>query len=380
MSMAELPIAIMGFNRPNYLQRVLTSLKTQQGVDLSRHKLLYFQDGSIDPYSGEERASQSDIERNIKIFKDNFPDGQVFSSESNLGVALNFERAEREVFDNLSAPAAIFLEDDLVLGPLYLKAMYEMLELASSHPEIGYVSVYGDHIASLDEQRRRSAEIALLGHNWAFALTQAQWRKSAPYVEQYLALVRGADYRKRPGQKIKDLFHSWGCGAPGTSQDVAKTLACFLTGGVKLNTVPAYGQYIGEIGLHTNPGLFAKMGFGETKVMEDELLLPHEITTEALVQVRKQLASYCNGEISSAPKPQADPPIRMTDAEVSLLTRYLRRSKFYLEFGCGGSTALAIRESKGMIVSVDSDATWISKLKQVATVQQAVSSGRLAGC
>lgn len=303
------PIVVMSFNRPHYLERVLGSLKGQAGITLDDHPIYLFQDGSVNRHSGKRHARDEDIDRSIALFERFFPAGKSRPSPDNLGVALNFERAEREVFDTLDAPYAIFLEDDLELGPYYLKTMLHLAEMVLARQDIGYFAAYGKHLSTREHQMACADQIIPLNHNWAFGLTQAQWRRSQPYVAEYLDLVRDLDYRDRPHEDIFKLTQSWGAGAPGSSQDVIKSIACYLTGGCKINTTPAFGQYIGETGLHSNPELFSRMGFGKTQVMDQDIFAKAQFSDEEIRSVRKALKSY-----SEIVLPAARPDAPMPDA------------------------------------------------------------------
>jgi hypothetical protein len=295
------PIVIMSFNRPAYFAKVIESLQSQKDIEF-KGPILLFQDGAVNPFSGRRYASDEEIGANIELFRRAFPEGEVHASSDNLGVALNFDRAERHVFEKLDARRAYFFEDDLVLGPYYLKTLDRLAALAFARPDIGYAAAYGDHRADIETQRRRAGDLTPMSHNWAFALSREQWRRSTKYVDQYLSLVRNIDYRDRQRNEMVDLFHSWGCGAPGTSQDVAKTLACHLTGGLKVNTATAFGRYIGEQGLHTNPTLFARLGYGSTQVMADDIFALSQIADSQLLPIRASLAHYVSAEIG-APRP-----------------------------------------------------------------------------
>jgi hypothetical protein len=375
------PIAILAFNRPTYLKRVLESLKAQQGIQSDDLDIYLFQDGAVNAVSGKRHALDEDIAENIRLFSEIFPTGKVMASESNLGVALNFERAERLVFEKIEAPFAIFLEDDMELGPYYLKTMRHLAGIALKRSDIGYFAAYGNHRIAMEQQKADPNGLTTLGHNWAFGLTRAQWLKSAPYVNQYLALVRDVDYRERPTDKIADLFHAWGCGAPGTSQDVAKTLACHLTGSVKVNTLAAFGRYIGERGLHTTPEFFARNGFDKTQVMEDDVFTRDAVGEEDIARMRADIVKYCASEMPGRAKPAPsqpeDIPLRMTEAETEALKKRLKRSRHYLEFGCGGSTLLAVRNSPGHVVSVESDPGWIAKISEHPEIKKVAAGGRL---
>ena len=76
-----------------------------------------------------------------------FPNGAVFESNDNLGIAMNFDRAERYVFEILSADAAIFFEDDMIISPVYLEVLGRLIERALEDERIGYVAAFGNFAA-----------------------------------------------------------------------------------------------------------------------------------------------------------------------------------------------------------------------------------------
>ena len=313
------PIIIMAFNRPDYLERVLLSLKHQVGVSLREHPIYLFQDGGVNPISGKRHGTDADINRNVTLFKSHFPDGILTQSPDNLGVALNFERAEKEAFEVLNASFCIFLEDDLELGPYYIKTMLHLADMVLDRKDIGYFAAYGKHRSSLEHQLAFANQIIPLNHNWGFGLTNEQWRRSAPYVEQYLSLVRDVDYRDRPHEEIFKLTQSWGAGAPGSSQDVIKSIACHLTGGCKINTTPAFGQYIGETGLHSTPELFSRMGFGKTQVMVQDVFSKESFSEEEVQAARSALARYSEQVLAGARLDVALSPTAKSELERKMI-------------------------------------------------------------
>lgn len=405
----KIPVCILSFNRPSYLEVVLKSIKSQIDIDLRDFDFNFFQDGAVNPFSGKRKAQDGDIESCVRLFKEYFPDGNIFLSEKNLGVALNFERAENFAFGESEAPYSIFLEDDLELNDIYFKNLTRLTELALRRDDVGYISAYGNHHAPLTQQSARHNDVILMGHNWGFALTRQQWLKSAPFVNQYLDLVRSRDYSDRPADEICRLFQSWGAGAPGTSQDVAKSLACYLTGGVKINTYPVFARYIGEQGLHMTPEAFDRLGFQRTEWCNDDIFHPDELSDQNIASIRSGLGQYVQEnyqnkrqsqtveqnmsstsvdlikptatrpeEAASSTPAALTPSIRMTPKEIELLIRHLKSSQAYLEFGAGGSTQLAIEHARGRIVTVESDAAWVEKLKADPKVKAAIDARRLS--
>lgn len=55
--------------------------------------------------------------------------------------------------------------------------------------------------------------------------------------------------------------------------------------------------------------------------------------------------------------------IRMTDVEKEAYVGFLRKADVVVEFGCGGSTALAVAEQVPALYSIESDRAWIEKCK-----------------
>jgi len=293
------PIAVMSFNRPNYLSQVLQSVVEQEVDNISEHPIYLFQDGGYNKASNTERAAQSDIDACIELFKKMIPWGKVIRSDRNLGVALNFDRAEKEIFESLDSEVGIFLEDDLVMQPHYLSTLESMIDLARADDRVAYVSVYGNHRLSLSAQASAPGRFFLLEHNWAFALTRRQWLKNKPYVDAYLNIIRGHDYRERPRSEIYRLYHSWGVGCPGDSQDVTKTIACCLNKNVKLNIRACLGKYIGEQGLHMNSKLYRERKYEETQLYPGlieklEVLTPQDFDRIFAVQMKWATERPCN--------------------------------------------------------------------------------------
>lgn len=53
----------------------------------------------------------------------------------------------------------------------------------------------------------------------------------------------------------------------------------------------------------------------------------------------------------------------MEQDEIILFEKTIKDSKYYLEFGCGGSTVSAFQKSNAKIFTIDSSIEWINKVK-----------------
>src|SRR5579875_1959877 len=117
------PVAVMSFNRPEFLRPVLLSLKAQRADGLEGREIHLFQDGARNRYSRMSYAREADIEASLACFREIFPDGTVHYSGDNVGIAENFGTAEEYFFLERGFDCAYFFEDDMVLSPAYLTMM-----------------------------------------------------------------------------------------------------------------------------------------------------------------------------------------------------------------------------------------------------------------
>lgn len=273
-SVPEVPVAVMAFDRPAYLARVLQSVVRQADPSRFRPKFFLFQDGAVSPRTGTSFADPAAIAASIEVFKRYIPQGVVFESSCNLGVAFNFDRAERLFFEELNYDFAIFLEDDMLLQSFYFELMGELMEICSTRDDIGMVSAYGLRLdMPLAEQRQRSRELCLMNeHNWAFGLTGRCWRDRDAVIAPYLDLIRDIDYRDRSKRKNEILAFQHSLGRTGagylSSQDSIKNLASEALGYWRLSTVTNNALYIGRKGEHMNDQKFMDRGYAKTVLFD----------------------------------------------------------------------------------------------------------------
>lgn len=453
------PIAILSYNRPDYLRPVLESLRGQTALgDPARVHL--FQDGGREDGShAEERAAC------IAAFAEMFPGGVLMESPANLGIALNFDRAERHVFEALDAEVGYFFEDDMVLSPHYLAALDAMADYALREPRIGYVAAYGMHAAEDSERAQMSGSITNMGHKWGFALTRRHWQRIRPMVTDYLRMIGNRPYHERDSPRIRQYFASLGTNVNSTSQDSAKLIATVQAGATDVMCHDCYAHYIGRIGQHFRDRIYERLGYDRTRMAEgpppefhwpDEAglaalhqrarrsigmdhqpvapvtlppkavswpLSPEDFVTEVYRGLLRRepdargLADHCRSieernhpasrvlarfagseefrrkytlfsKPGSAPtEPQRSPPpaaesllrLRMTAAEKASFTEAVGRCEgSYLEWGAGGSTAVALDGPAKRVISVESDAAWIERIRAEVDGRGADVAARLS--
>ncbi|WP_270938253.1 glycosyltransferase family 2 protein, partial [Falsiroseomonas oryzae] len=264
--MAHPPIAVMSFNRPDYLRQVLESLAAQ--ADIAQREVFLFQDHWRNEHSGRVLGTAEEVEACIAAFRDIFPRGHVLAAPANLGVAENFHRAETLFFRELKADCGYFFEDDLVLAPRYLATLDALRDATGPTGKVGYFACYGHLQADLAEQARRARLLRRIGHLWGFGLFRSHWEEMQPLMAEYYELVLGRDYKTRPHEEIQRRYRGRGILIGVTSQDDVKKAVTYALGRVGLNTHVASGRYIGAVGLHMNPKKFEASGFARTEWLD----------------------------------------------------------------------------------------------------------------
>jgi hypothetical protein len=325
------PIAIMSFNRPNYLAETLMSLKAQANGTLDGREIHLFQDGAINLYSKIIYADKADIAACIDIFKTAFPEGQVHSWNDNIGICENFYRAENYVFHERQFEYAYFFEDDLVLSPVYLEMMEILQNFAARAPRLAYFSAYGDYYAVPEEVQERRRELVNLDHHWAFGLRREHWAKIREYLTGYYKIVRGEDYARRDHNAIFEYFADRGAVPRGSSQDAAKAWACDQLGLWRCRTFVPYARYIGSTGAHMTQEAYDAIGFARTIVSNevvDDLAFPDDAGIDVrLAEQRALYVSVMQNELpallASLPAREFNPMRRCTAEIVRMAYRLL---------------------------------------------------------
>ncbi|MEO7222973.1 MAG: hypothetical protein ABIY37_10910 [Devosia sp.] len=67
----------------------------------------------------------------------------------------------------------------------------------------------------------------------------------------------------------------------------------------------------------------------------------------------------------------------MSPKEIACLQKYLAGAASYVEFGCGGSTLLAVRSPAKRVWSVESDPAWMALIRRHPEITAAEQAGRL---
>jgi hypothetical protein len=263
------PIVIMSFNRPQFLAPVLESLQAQRGGTLDEREIHLFQDGAVNRYSHIRYATDEDIAASVDLFRHQFPQGVVHDYADNIGICENFRRAERYLFEEREFEVAYFLEDDLVLSPVYIQMLDRLGAWATTVPNVAYFAAYGDYYSNAADINTRRRELMTLDHHWGFGLVRRHWRKMQALLEPFYNIVCDSDYSRRDHRAIYGLYASLEASPRASSQDAAKAFACDRLGLWRANTVVPFAKYIGTVGQHMTPEAYNAIGYDRTVVSNE---------------------------------------------------------------------------------------------------------------
>ena len=269
----DVPVIVFAFDRPDYLARALASLKRQRGVVVDERQVFLLQDDAVSPRSGVRYAEDAAIAASVATFREHFPGGHVAQARGNLGISRNIRRGEVLTFEALDSECGYFFEDDLELGPEYLRIMSQIRDLARADARVGYFAAYGDHYAS---PVGHEAWLQPLQHHWGFGLMREPWRRLRQWLAPYDAILESTDYAGRDHVRIFRWMGELSFASAASSQDSVKSIGCAALGIARLMTNMCFGRYIGARGQHFDDERFVKHAYDRMTWKEgpDYRLLP----------------------------------------------------------------------------------------------------------
>lgn len=254
MYKGQISVGIISFNRPDYLKRLVDSLKEN---DLTNTVFYLFQDGAVNKFNRERYAEDKDIERAMEVF-DNAklpgPSRAVFKQKDNVGIAIN-QFGAVEYLTN-KTDYCIILECDQVVSPYYLRVMRVLAEQFLNNDFIFSVSS-GHRKLCKEQDIEKNIDVVKLtrGHWWGELFRAKGWRKIRPYFMKYYNLIKHTAYLDRPREDILDLWEELGAGEfKTTGQDAAKGVACHAAGMGRIRPMVNRAINIGEHGWNFTPG------------------------------------------------------------------------------------------------------------------------------
>lgn len=260
------PIGLLLFNRFEYAQKVLESLKAQTlPVDQSK---LYI---SIDGYVGSKAEFQGKPDNTSAIeemARSLFPNATIRRAEKNLGIAEVYCGLEGSMLESHPDASWIGLfEEDYVLSHDYLSVTAQLSLAAQPIDDIVMVAATGE---TLDPEDRNVEGLFPIGHLWAYLVRASHVRKCRDDLLFFVQQSSGKSYWERDKITLARAMASRGIFPVGVSNDHQRFGLMFRLNRIGITTGLSYGEYIGSEGEHMTEESFAGFNFaGPTTIPFD---------------------------------------------------------------------------------------------------------------
>ena len=277
-------ILLLGFNRTDYFQQVLSSL--ENNVDAFNHDLHVYLDGG-------PKSKQEEIVELVKSSK--FENVTYVMRDSNWGIGRHLIDARRTLFDQLGYDRILLLEDDMVLAPTYVETVFAISDWSSKYDDIGTVMAYNINHDSEDLQiQQMNQVIATNRHFWGYVITKKVWDEIKHIIYEFEQnYLLKYTYTNRPHRRIRWFFmRKWlskgrakkqNClvssdlvVAPfpklpfrvATSQDAITALALWHHGYSRITTRVSRAEYVGIEGYSFSPEVYESQGFNNQNLLD----------------------------------------------------------------------------------------------------------------
>ena len=260
------PIGVLLFNRFEYAEKVLTSLRAQTlPVDQS---MMYI---SIDGYPGSKAEFQGKPDRTGEIeqmARELFPEATIRRAESNAGIAeVTFFLEDSMVTSHPEATWIGVFEEDYVLSPEYLAIVSQLSTAAHDTDDIVMVAATGE---TLDPLNRDEAGMFPMGHLWAHLVRVTHVRERHDDLQIFRQQLSAKAYWERDRIALARTMASRGVFPIGVANDLQRLSLVFRFNRLAITTGRSYGEYIGVEGEHMSDSSYARFKFtGPTTVPFD---------------------------------------------------------------------------------------------------------------
>jgi len=195
------PIGVRLFNRPDYAEQLLSSLK-KQTLEISDQSLHFIIDGYLGSLD-ELRGRPDHTQRVANLISTYFPEARIEQCATNLGIAQTTFILQSQVFSLPNAEWAIFLEEDIVLAPEYIEALHHMITLADDVSEVVKVAANQINLNYIQMPPKSDRRNFYLGQGTqAFAERREFFDKRKSLTEIYLSVISGRQYSDRDESEV----------------------------------------------------------------------------------------------------------------------------------------------------------------------------------
>lgn len=247
------PIVICTFNRPEYFNKLISSIEHQK-LPINPSQLHFYLDGYIN--SSDEMIGkpnqQSEI---IEIINKNFTDSHLHYQSFNMGIARVHHDARNIAFSE-NAEWALILEDDVVLSVDALRFLQEIVMQESKFPTNTAV-INLDCWKRINHKFRRGNFVASHGTR-AYLISRKFHDQISQISKIYLDYFKSVEYRDKNYERMVAHMLPTNLLLPGSHSDeffssLVDHFKCF-----QFASSHALAQHIGDFGENANGILSAE--------------------------------------------------------------------------------------------------------------------------
>lgn len=278
----KIGIAVISYNRPHYLQRVIGAL--EKNPESKKLPFYFFLDGGV---NSRQRKNK------IIINKSKIKNKKIISRAENYGIGRNTIDARRYMFDILNFDIVFILEDDTVVSPNYISLVLNLHKWTNANfDNVGIVKAWNPCLLEKSQKLKELDKVReTVNHLWAYCIDKKTWDKIKNILYEYeQKFLLNIKYNKRDEQKIKQwarnklifrhrrskaskpfksnidylklfLSPSW-----PTGQDGITYIAHYLAGYISLTTLVNRAINIGKYGEHYTPDVWHDMKLDKVKL------------------------------------------------------------------------------------------------------------------
>jgi len=179
------PVGVQLFNRPEYAEKVLLSLKSQT-LPVNQGSFSIF----IDGFKGSIYETRGTVDKTLEVenlARSIFPEATIHRFEDNCGIADLHNRLQERVFSG-EDPWAAFFEEDLILDPTYLQELSDLIEIVDKTEAVVKVACF--QILPSVAHLPRGYDGFYPGHGTqAFAERKTFFQIKQPATKEFINLV-----------------------------------------------------------------------------------------------------------------------------------------------------------------------------------------------
>ncbi len=210
----DAPVVLFAYNRPRHLRRVLTALRHQNVRDL-----IFFVDGARDPSELPKVEACRQLTESVK-----WANTELHFSDINYGLA-GLADCITQVFERHSQ--AIFLEDDCLPTPGFMKFMRRALDKYSQMKTIFSISAYQPLKVNQLPDPKAALIVSARFNCWGWATWKDRWLEVLPYLTDYQRLFEHLRFVPWiAGDDLPWAARWMASGEMSTSWDVQVAVAC----------------------------------------------------------------------------------------------------------------------------------------------------------